>query len=135
MSAETAQNKAIVQRLYEDVWNRGDLAAAEEILAQPGGVQAYVGQFRSAFPDVRHTVETTVAEGDVVMIHWTAQATHLGQWHGLEATGARVRWSGVTIAYIADRKIVLHQTVWDALALLEQIGAVPRIRKADGSRL
>ena len=78
---------------------------------------------------------TMVAEGDVVMVHWTAQASHLGQWHGLEATGARVSWSGVTIAHLVDGKIVRHHTVWDALALLEQIGAVPRIRKAGGSRL
>ena len=135
MSAETAQNKAIVRRLYEDVWNRGDLAAADEILTQPSGVQAYVSQFRSAFPDVHHTVVTTIAEEDAVMVHWTAQATHLGQWHGLEATGARVGWSGVTIAHLVDGKIERHHTVWDALALLEQVGAVPRIRKADGSRL
>lgn len=135
MSTQTALNKAVVQRLYEDVWNRNDLAAADDIFAQPSGVQAYVSQFRAAFSDVHHTVVTMVAEKEVVMAHWTAQASHLDQWHDLAATGARVSWSGVTIAHVADGKIVEHQTVWDALGLLEQIGAVPRIRKADGSRL
>ena len=135
MCTQTVLNKVVVQRLYEDVWNRNDLAAAADIFAQPSDVQAYVSQFRAAFPDVHRTVVTMVAEGDVVMTHWTAQASHLGQWHDLAATGARVSWSGVTIAHVADGKIVAHQTVWDALGLSEQIGTVPRIRKADGTRL
>ncbi len=130
-----AHHKGVVQRLYEDVWNRNDPAAAADIFAQPSGIQAYISQFRAAFPDVHHAVMTMVAEGDVVMAHWTAQASHLGQWHDLAATGARVSWSGVPIAHVADGKIVAHQKVWDALGLLEQIGAVPRIRKSGGSRL
>ncbi len=135
MRTQTILNKAMVQRLYEDVWNRNDPAAAADIFAQPSGAQAYVSQFRAAFPDVHRTVLTMVAEGDVVMTHWTARAAHLGQWHDLAATGARVRWTGVTIAHVADGKIVADQTVWDALGLLEQTGAVPRIREADGTQL
>ncbi len=56
-------------------------------------------------------------------------------WHGLAPSGAKVSWSGVTVAHLAEGKIVWHQTAWDTLGLLEQIGAVPRVRKADGSRL
>ncbi len=135
MSAETTQNKAIVRRLFEDVWSRGNLGVAAEILAQPQGVQDYVRAFRSAFPDVQHTVVGMIAEADAVVVCWTAKATHTGQWHSLGPTGADVSWSGVTVAHVVNGKIVEHQTAWDTLGLLEQIGAVPRIRKADGSRL
>ena len=83
MSAETTRNKATVRRLFEEVWNQGELAVAAEILAQPQGVQGYVRAFRAAFPDVQHTIVQMIGEADAVVVCWTATATHSGRWHSL----------------------------------------------------
>ena len=136
----TANHKLVVRRIYEELWNRGDLAVADEIFARPGSVKRYVGDFLAAFPDLQHTVEEMIAEGDTVVAAFTAQGTHTGQWHGIAPTGKAVHYAGVTIAHFEcapgeQAKIVQHRTVWDTLAVLEQLGMVPTIRKDDGTRL
>lgn len=50
----SADNKAIARRFYEEVWNRGNMTAADEILADAEGVKQYVAAFRAAFPDIQH---------------------------------------------------------------------------------
>ena len=135
MSAKTTQNMAIVRRWYAEVWNQGDLSVADEILAQPESVKRYISTFRAAFPDIQHTVKEMITEGEKVVVRWTAQGTHTGQWHSIAPTNKQVTYDGVTIARIAGDKIVEHRTIWDTLILLEQLGVVPIIRKDDGSRL
>ena len=128
-------NKAVVRRIYDDLWNAGHLAVADEIFVNAEGVKRYIHSFRAAFSDLHHTVDELVAEGDTVVARWTAHGTHTGQWHSLAATNQVVTFTGITIAHLVNGKIADHQTLWDTLALLEQLGVVPQIRKADGSRL
>jgi predicted ester cyclase len=135
MSTRTTENKRVVRRIYEELWNQNKLAVAEEVFARPESVQRYVGAFLAAFPDLVHTVEEMVAEGDMVMAAFSAQGTHAGPWHGIAPTGRRIRYAGVTIARLEGGKIAEHRTVWDTLAVLEQLGVVPAVRKEDGTRL
>jgi predicted SnoaL-like aldol condensation-catalyzing enzyme len=80
-------NKALVERYYEDIWNAGNVAAADEILSStftfyppdaPEGLRgratykAYVELHRRAFPDLRLTVIDVLAEGDRVAVQWAA---------------------------------------------------------------
>ena len=44
---------------------------------------------------------------------------------GVSPTGAKIAVEAITILRIADGKIAEEWTVWDALGLLQQIGAVP----------
>ncbi len=75
-------NKALVRRFYEEVWNRGNLAAADDIFAEdyvrhdlrpghalpgPAGQKKIAADFRAAFPDLRMTVDLIVAEGEMVV--------------------------------------------------------------------
>jgi steroid delta-isomerase-like uncharacterized protein len=123
MTTETDHNKNIILRLYTDVWNRGDMSVAANILAQPEGVQRYVSEFRAAFPDVRHEVQEVIAQANAVAVYWTARATHTGTWRGLAATGRNVAWEGVTIAHLTAGRITDHHTVWDRLAFARQLDA------------
>lgn len=125
MTTDSISNKALVRRLFEDVWNRGDMASAAVILAHPDGVQRYVSEFRTAFPDVHHEVREMITEGNVVAVSWSARATHRGTWLGLPATGKAVEWTGITIVHVADGKVVEHDTRWDMLAFARQLGAIP----------
>jgi predicted ester cyclase len=76
-----------------------------------------------------------VAEGDTVVASFEARGTHTGQWHDISPTNKSIVYVGVTIAHLQDYKIIDHRTIWDTLAVLEQLGLVPIIRKTDGTRL
>jgi predicted ester cyclase len=120
----TAENKAIVRRIYTDVWNSGNLSVADEIFVNAEGVKQYVAMFRAAFPDIQHTVEELIAKGDQVVARFTARGTHRGAWKGIAPTGKQVTYTGMTILQIVNGKVTKHYTEWDALRLMQQIGAV-----------
>jgi steroid delta-isomerase-like uncharacterized protein len=133
------QNKALVRRLMEEVWNRGSLAAADELVAgdyvghsspagsethgTPGYKRFFAG-LRRAFPDFRVTVEDQIAEGDRVVCRWTARATHQGEYAGIPPSGKQGVVTGTSTFRIADGKVVECWTNSDDLGLLQQIGAL-----------
>lgn len=147
----TEDNKAIARRLYEAVWNTGNVAALDELMApnivlhydypadsaQPaqkqGGleqIKQFVSQLRTTFPDYHFIVELQVAEGDLVVTRGTARGTHQGEYwdltlQDLPPSGTQVTWTETTIDRIVDGKIVENWINEDALGRLHQIGALP----------
>ena len=122
MSDLTDTNKALMRRIYDEMWNGASPGLAAEIFARPEGVERFVTQFLLSFPDLQHTVEEMVAEGDRVAVRFSAHGTHTGQWLDFAPTGRSIQYTGVTLAHIAGDKIVEHQTWWDKAGLMEQIG-------------
>lgn len=136
----TAQNKTIMRRIPEEAFGQGDLAVVDEVFAPdyvahvrraPNGatgtsaVKQFIGMVRSAFPDVRYTVEDAIAEGDKVVMRVNISGTHQGDFMGVPATGKEVGWTEMHIARMADGKLVEHWFSSDQLALLQQLGALP----------
>lgn len=121
MSDLTSRNKALMRRVYEEMWNQSRASLAVEIFDRPEGVEQFVSQFLSAFPDLQHNVEEMIAEGDRVAVRFTARGTHTGQWLHFAPTGIPIQYTGITLARIAGDKIVEHQTLWDKAGLMEQI--------------
>ena len=80
---------------------------------------------RSAFPDLRVTLEDDIAEGNKVVSRWRAQGTHQGELMGIAPTGNQMAITGITIDRIEEGKIVEEWENWDALGMMQQIGAVP----------
>jgi steroid delta-isomerase-like uncharacterized protein len=132
-------NKQVVRRFYEELWNRGNFQAADDLVSAdyvrhdlrpgeappgPAGQKAVAQRFREAFPDVRLEVEALVAEGDLVAARWTMSATHTGVWGEVAPTGRKVRFVGVNFFRIADGQIAEIWNVRDDLGLREQLGAV-----------
>ena len=122
MSDLTSKNKVLMCRVYEKMWNLGKPGLAAEIFAQPAGVERFVSQFLESFPDLQHTVDEVIAEGDRVVVKFSAHGTHTGQWMEFAPTGKAIHYTGVTWARIAGAKIVEHHTWWDKAGLMEQIG-------------
>jgi steroid delta-isomerase-like uncharacterized protein len=131
-------NKELVRQFYEELWNRGNFAAAEKLVAEdyvrhdlrpgdapagPAGQMAIARSFRAAFPDIRLEVEAVVAEGDLVVARWTISGTHSGSWADMPATDRAVRFAGVNFFRFAHGKIAEIWNVRDDLGLREQIGA------------
>jgi predicted ester cyclase len=116
------RNKDLMRRIYEDMWNQADPSIAAEIFAQPEGVERFVGQFLLSFPDLQHSVEAMIAEDDRVAVQFSAHGTHTGQWMYFAPTDKIIRYTGVTLARIAEGKIIEHHTGWDKMGLVDQIG-------------
>jgi len=122
MSELTDQNKALMRRIYAEMWNQAKPALAAEIFTQPEGVERFVSQFLISFPDLQHTLEEMIADGNRVAVRFSAQGTHTGTWLQFAPTGKSIQYSGVTWAWIEDGRVVEHHTWWDKARLIEQIG-------------
>jgi len=122
MSESSSKNKALMRRIYEEMWNQGKPALAVEIFEQPAGVERFVSQFLNSFPDLQHTVEEMITEGDQVAVKFSAQGTHTRQWLNFAPTGKPIHYTGMTWARISGDKIIQHHTWWDKAGLIEQMG-------------
>jgi len=136
----SAANKAIVQRLYQEVWNERKLDVIKAIISPSHALQspnisgssigpeAYkrnVLAFLAGFPDLRLTIEDTIAEKDKVVACWTISGTHKGDYMGVPATNKKILVDGITIHNIANGKIMDSYSNWDALGMMQQLGVVP----------
>ena len=131
------QNKALLRRLPEEVWSKGDMAAADAILSadfvnhNPAfghaptrhGYKETVLQFRQAFPDLIMAVEFVLAEGDRATLRFRAQGTHHGPFGAFPATGRTIDFTGTGTARVRDGQIVELWVNGDTLGLLQQLGA------------
>jgi steroid delta-isomerase-like uncharacterized protein len=134
----TEDNKALIRRFYEEVWDQGNTEFAFEVFAdeyvrhdfratepQPGpaGQKRIADDFRAAFPDLRVNVDLIVGEDDFVVGRWTATGTHLGSWAGMEPSGRGMTLSAVNIFRFEEGKVVEIWNHRDDLGLREQLGA------------
>ncbi len=123
MSELIDENKALMRRVYEEMWNQAKVEIASQIFDQPAGVERFVSQFLLSFPDLQHTVEDMIADADraQVAVRFIAKGTHRGPWLGFAPTNRVIKYSGVTWARIVDGRIIEHHTWWDKAGLIEQI--------------
>jgi steroid delta-isomerase-like uncharacterized protein len=132
------ENKAVVNRFYE-VFDEGDLSIVDEVLASnfvehnpfpeqppgPEGMKQVLSMMRAAFPDSEMAVEDVIAEGDRIAVRAEMTGTHRGEFMGLPATGNRVTVTGLSIWRVVDGKIVEHWEQFDAMGMMQQLGAIP----------
>jgi len=138
-------NKAIVRRVFEELWNKGNLSLADQLFTPnytdhdsstpdfghgPESERMRVTLYRNAFPDLRLTIEDIIAEGETVMTRWSCRGTHKGDLSGIAATGKQFTISGMTVARLVNGKIAEAYVNWDALGLMQQLGVVPEPAKA-----
>ena len=136
MSAE--ENKTLVRRYIEEVWDKKNVAALDEFLAstyqrytspnttplnREGQKQRLAG-IRTAFPDITLTLEEIFAEGDRVAFRSTIRGTHQNIFQGIPPTGRQVTVSLLDIVRVEDSKIIEHWGGPDFLDWLKQLGAV-----------
>ena len=133
----SAENKAMVRRWFEEVWNKGREGAVDELLHAravvhglgpdlqgPDGFKGFHRAYRNAFPDVRIQIEAIVSEGDTVAVRWAGTGTHQGDGLGFPATGRQVQFRGMTFARVENGKLVEGWNTFDQLGMLQQLGVV-----------
>ena len=135
------ENKALFRRWFEEVWNQGRAEAIDEMFAEdgvahgladasgaelrgPAHFREFHRSFRTAFPDIRVTVEDVIAEGDKVAGRCSARATHRADSLGFAATDRPVAFEGMSIVRIHDGQIVEAWNNFDFLSMYQQLGAV-----------
>ena len=143
----SAENKALVDRFFEEMCNGRKLALANEIFAAnhayhdpanawvgagPEGMQQVIAAYHGAFGDAHWSADETLLAGDRVITRWTGTGTHTGNLQGIAPTGKKVRITGIWMNRIAGGKIAESWNAWDALGILQQIGVVPALGKSAG---
>ncbi len=138
MSSE--DNQALVQRLFEEVFNQKQLDRADELVAPDyldhgavpgqgpgleGAKQQRWGMYFAAIPDLHATIDDLVAEGDKVVVRYTVEGTQQGELPGVPPTGKRFRISGISIYRLAEGKIAEQWEQMDMLGLMQQLGVIP----------
>ncbi len=134
----TEQNKALVRRLFEQSDNHNgelppDLFAPDYIYHFPASPEPlpYQGHvqmarmFYAAFPNLQHSIEDQIAEGDRVVTRITIRGAHQGELMGMPPTGKQIIVTAISIDRIVNGKIVEEWVNSDVLGMLQQLGAVP----------
>ena len=138
----TEDNKALVRRLFEEVLNQGNFAVFDELYAptfifhEPAFPQVctreddkrWLIESRSAFPDIHITIEDLIAEGDQVVVRFTARGTTTRDTVAPgphPATSKRYTVSGIAIARVANGQFVEMWHQVDHLGWRQQLGVIP----------
>jgi steroid delta-isomerase-like uncharacterized protein len=141
------QNKELTRRFYEECWNQGKTERVDQYVAKdcryrdpvfpslaPGveSLKRHITMCRSAFPDLRFSLDDMIAERDEVVVHWTAHGTQEGQFLGIAPTRKTATVGGTSIYRIKNQKIIEQAADWNLLTLLEQLGAAtaPKVQVA-----
>jgi predicted ester cyclase len=133
-----AAGQTVIQRSLEEAFNQGDLAVIDTLVAPEAssssgwhapsdraGLRELVVGLRTAFPDMRCTVEDEIQVGGKVAARWTMRGTHLGMLLGNRPTGRSVRVEGMIHARLIEDRVSEFQILVDRLGMLQQLGLVP----------
>ena len=123
------QNKLLVHRIVDEMFNRGRLDVAAEIFAPefidhgheqftsktggPRGFAELVQAVRAALPDINATIKNVIADGDYVAMWNTATATHRGTLFGMPPSGKRISMKDFHFFRFSNGKIVEH---WNSVS-------------------
>ena len=133
----TTDNKAVYRQFIEEVANRGNFAAADELLADDiveyenlpdglppngDGIRRLFQMLRTAFPDFNITIEDLLNDGDKVIARVTLRGTHRGEFLGLPPSGRSIAYEAIDISRIVDGRMVEHWGIPDYLTLFRQLG-------------
>ncbi|HET7463252.1 MAG TPA: ester cyclase [Longimicrobium sp.] len=136
LTEQEARNRDVVRRMYE-VFNTGDLAVIDEIVAEdmvsanphPGtannreGLKQQIRFLRHAFPDARFREEEILVEGDKVFFRWAMEATHQGDYMGMEGSGRPMTHHGQEFLRLRDGRVVEHHGEESNLEFMDKLGA------------
>jgi len=133
-----ADHKATLQRMFDEVINKGDLDVADELFAEdfidngPMGTmkgrdefKQLIAQWRDAVPDVHCELSHIIIDGDTAawLVHTTG--THTGDGLGFPATGKSFETVSANMGVFRDGKAVEHWAEQGMFPMLMQLGVLP----------
>lgn len=139
MSTVEANNKELVRRVVEEVFNGGEVDRIDEYVSSDyighssavpedihgrEGYKDFVRMVRSASSDFEVTIDELLADGNKVIQRSHQAGTHDGQFLGLEPTGVEFEFPGIVIYEIDNGEIVEEWSQADMMGLMEQLGGI-----------
>jgi steroid delta-isomerase-like uncharacterized protein len=134
---DTAHNKELIRTLHHRLWVDHDVGVLEEMIAPDAvmhwgdsdsnavaAVRGDVERYFTAFTDVRTSIDDLVAERDKVVLRWTTTGVHTGPYGKVPPTGREVTMTGVDAYRLDGGRVVEAWSMWDALAVYQQLGLV-----------
>lgn len=138
-SMTAASNEAVVRNVLALINERNldeafELYAPDYIYHGPGGqelrgrdgIRGLWDLFLAGFPDLSATVDDVISHGDKLVLKWTVQGTHTGEFLGIPPTNNKLKLPVIEIFVVADGQLVEAWDQYDRLYLLEQLDAAPR---------
>ena len=134
----TTDIKRMTDRIPLEVLNNDNFGLIDEIVAtdfvehdpQPGmpptreGLKQTLQALKTAFPDLRYTIEDSLESGDKIVHRLTGTGTMKADYMGMPATGKRATWTEIHIGRVANGRLAEHWGLVDQLGLLVQLGVV-----------
>ena len=132
-------NEALVRRYFTEVWNEGNVAVLDEIIASdyvnhspgmpnpapgPDGLMPIITAMRQGFPDLHYEILHLVVTDDQVAAHTLMQGTHTGNFFGMSPTDKKINVAQMQIEKISNGKIVEHWRVTDDMTFMKQLGQI-----------
>ena len=136
----SAENKAVVRRLFDEVWNVGRVDKIAELYSPDfvadyrpyaplhrghDGIRQMVQRAWATFPDYHEELEELIADGDKVAVRLTISGTQMGPWGMIPPTGKKVCFEEILILRIVDGKVVEQRGIPDNVNALRQLGILP----------
>ncbi len=135
----TTDIKRTAERIPLEVLNEGKFELLDELLApefvdhypQQGvpptreGLKQTLTALKTAFPDLRYTIDDAIVCGDQIVHRLTATGTMKGDFAGMPATGKRAVWTEIHIGRGVNGRLTEHWGLVDQLGMLVQLGIVP----------
>jgi steroid delta-isomerase-like uncharacterized protein len=140
VSMSTEANKAIVRRLFDDVWNAGRTDSIAELYAEDyvadyrpyaplrrgrDGIRDMVQRAWATYPDYHEELIEMIAEGDKVVARFLITGTQSGALGPIPPSGKKVSFEEIVVLTLRDGKVVHQRGIVDNLNLLRQLGLVP----------
>jgi len=131
----------------KEVFSRGNISLVDELLAPdfveheelppgipPGreAVKQFSTLFRSAFPDLKITIDDIIAEGDKVVVRGIWSGTHKGEFMGIPPTDKSVSFGVIDIVRIVGGKVVEHWGQMEPLRMMQQLGVIATPGEGEG---
>jgi predicted ester cyclase len=133
--SEPMSNPQIVRSIYEVSMNQNQPKLLETLFSPdytgpegergPAGFQSIVDGLKAGFPDVQFKIDELISEGDRVVVRWSWEGTHRGQFRGNAPTGKRIRSIGVSIYTLKNGKVMSTWVLPDRLGFFDQLDMLP----------
>lgn len=133
---DSQRNKATARRVFEERLTQGNVSADTELFTADFQVhvgpvtaglkedQVAVQGWKAAIPDLKATVHDVIAEGDRVVVRWSAKGTNTGTGNGLPATGKSLEVGGFALFRMVDGRVAESWGMFDTMGLFRQLGLI-----------
>lgn len=135
----SSENKALVRRWFNEVWNEKRVASIDELLGEqslihgldgrpidgPAAFKPFHAAFIDAFPDITIYIDELIEEGDKVAVRFTCTGKNTGSGLGFAPTNRDATFTGMAIVRVVGGKAVEAWNNFDQLGMLQQLGVLP----------